>query len=515
MKKKVLIISASLAILIAYLSFEVQWAPDIPKVWDEEKLRTAQLPLVDQSVIVKQVSEEYYYKMPERIAYKNYPFYMPGREPKGYYEWLRKQEPEIIFDPVTLKTEADWIKAGESIYDLPQNLLVFDSSLIRQLPELGESWKQIGVPVTKEGIIPFVSIVVREKGKIELGDFSCGMCHNKLMPDGKLLKGGQGNYPFNKNLQSVFDMNFAAFVRSGADLKTAPASMIGMKDFLFKLLFVAPWIKHESQERLKDLDLETTIKEFQAVPAGAVHRHGSNVGSPTAIPDLFHLEERKYFDHTGAIRQRDIGDLMRYATLNQEADFLNDYEGFIPLERIQDPAKGIITRFTDEQLYALAKFIYSLKPPTNPVVYPKALLTKGELIFKEQGCVTCHTPPLYSNNKLTPVDGFEPPEDHFTKYDIFNISVETDPGLALYTRRGTGYYKVPSLIGVWNRTAFLHSGYLLNLEDLLDTNRLNADYIPTGYKPPWLKTMAVKGHEFAMELSETDKKALVAFLKSL
>jgi hypothetical protein len=137
------------------------------------------------------------------------------------------------------------------------------------------------------------------------------------------------------------------------------------------------------------------------------------------------------------------------------------------------------------------------------------------MIFKEQGCVTCHTPPLYTNNKLTPADGFEPPKDHLKKYDIFNISVGTDPTLALHTRRGSGYYKVPSLIGAWNRTAFLHNGGLANLEDLLDPKRLEPDYIPTGFKPLWLKHMAVTGHPFGLELNTADKKALVAYLKSI
>jgi len=65
----------------------------------------------------------------------------------------------------------------------------------------------------------------------------------------------------------------------------------------------------------------------------------------------------------------------------------------------------------------------------------------------------------------------------------------------LYTRKATGYYKIPSLVGVWNRTAFLHGGYLANLEDMFDPMRLDSNYIPTGYKPPWLKTMAVKGSQ--------------------
>ena len=143
------------------------------------------------------------------------------------------------------------------------------------------------------------------------------------------------------------------------------------------------------------------------------------------------------------------------------------------------------------------------------------MLARGEKVFTQAGCVTCYTPPLYTNNKLTPVNGFEPPEEHLEKYDIFNVSVETDSVSALYTRRGTGYYKVPSLRGVWFRSAFFHNGNLTSLEEVLEPKRLQLHYIPTGFKPPHLKTMPVKGHTFGMELSQPDKKALIAFLKTL
>jgi hypothetical protein len=122
---------------------------------------------------------------------------------------------------------------------------------------------------------------------------------------------------------------------------------------------------------------------------------------------------------------------------------------------------------------------------------------------------------LYTNNKLTPVNGFQPPEDHYKKYDIFNVSVETDSVSALYTRRGTGYYKVPSLRGVWFQDAFFHNGNLTSLEEVLDPKRLEPDYIPSGFKPPHLKAMAVKGHPFGLDLSDADKKALIAFMKTL
>ncbi len=127
----------------------------------------------------------------------------------------------------------------------------------------------------------------------------------------------------------------------------------------------------------------------------------------------------------------------------------------------------------------------------------------------------CHTPPLYTNNHLTPVEGFTPPEDHLKKFHILPISVGTDPNLALKTRRGTGYYKVPSLKGVWYRGPFEHNGSVATLEDWFDPGRTRDDYAPTGFRGYGVKTRAVKGHAFGLALSGKDRKALIAFLKTL
>jgi hypothetical protein len=171
-------------------------------------------------------------------------------------------------------------------------------------------------------------------------------------------------------------------------------------------------------------------------------------------------------------------------------------------------------RYSDEQLYALAKYLYSLKPPKNP--NPFDLRAKrGQEVFTQQGCAACHTPPLYTNNTLTPADGFEIPDDHRAKYAITDRPVGTDPKLALKTRRATGYYKVPSLKGVWYRGPFSHDGSVATLEDWFDPNRLRSDYVPTGFKGIGVTRRAVPGHPFGLRLSAEERAALIAFLKTL
>ena len=80
------------------------------------------------------------------------------------------------------------------------------------------------------------------------------------------------------------------------------------------------------------------------------------------------------------------------------------------------------------------------------------------------------------------------------------------------TRRGTGFYKVPSLRGVWYRNAFGHGGWADTLEEWLDPARLQDGYVPKGFHAG---PGPVKGHEFGLKLSADDRRDLIAFLKTL
>jgi hypothetical protein len=230
------------------------------------------------------------------------------------------------------------------------------------------------------------------------------------------------------------------------------------------------------------------------------------------VPDLIGVKDRIYLDRTGHVRHRSVVDLMRYSALNQGAFFYDSYGKFLSPSRLPDPSK--VERYSDEQLYALGLYIYALKPPANPNKFD-ASAARGQKIFAREGCVNCHTPPLYTNNKLSPVEGFNVPEGHANQYDALHISVGTDPNLALKTRRGTGYYKVPSLKGVWYRGPFEHSGSVLTLEDWFDPRRTRDDYAPTGFRGFGVKTRAVRGHRFGLDLMAKERKDLIAFLKTL
>jgi hypothetical protein len=479
---------------------------DIPKTWDIKAIKDFHLPPPDTSVQVTYAPEEYYNSLPEHVIYKTYPLYVREFEKSGYLDSLRKLEPEIVFDPNKLKTQEDWIKAGEVVFNWPAAFTPYND----KAPQLDSSLFRNGNgKFTREGIYPFSRYVITEKGKLLVGSLSCASCHTRVMPSGEAVPGAQGN---------VFNtVRFGNAIHSGKI--PFPVFQFGQRQLNY-----TPWAP--AGMRIVPESPQEYIQNLQKVTAGISDRQGMGYGYPFATPSLIGIKDIKYLDATGLMRHEGPGDLMRYAAFNQGMDMLTSYNGFMPggknnftelppANEWNHPFGYAGKRYSDAQLYALTQYIYSLQPPENPNKFSEATLTRGKKVFTQAGCITCHTPPLYTNNKLTPVNGFEPPEEHLKKYDIFNVSVETDSVSALYTRRGTGYYKVPSLRGVWFRSAFFHNGNLTSLEEILDPKRLQPDYVPTGFKPPHLKTMPVKGHIFGMELSEPDKKALISFLKTL
>ena len=482
------------------------FSPTIPKTWDDAAMATLEVPLADPVGSPKHVSADYYYKIQVETIDKQYPVYAPDHEPPGYLDWLKQQEPHIIWDDAghrpPLQTTADWIKAGEMVFDSVRTLGPVSFAEVRN----PSWWTTVGATPARDGTLPGYYYIILKKGQVGVGNLSCAACHTRRMPDGTIIKGAQGNFPFDR-----------ALVYAEQGVRTAPPEAVQREHLGEYELYGAPWLNPDPQARLLHMPIDQMVSVHEAIPPGVVARHRSSAFYPVQVPDLIGVKERHYLDRTGLQQHRSIVDLMRYAALNQGGDDLASFDGFIPagipsFKKLPDPASQ--SRYSDEQLYALALYVYSLRPPSNPNKFD-ALAARGQRIFDREGCAGCHTPPLYTNNKLTLAEGFTPPPGAEQKYDIMPISVGTDPNLALKTRRGTGYYKVPSLKGVWYRSMFGHSGWCATLEDWFDPRRVRDDYVPTGFKPYGAKTYAVKGHNFGLDLSAEDKKALIAFLRTL
>jgi hypothetical protein len=453
-------------------------AESIPRTWNAASLSTFEVPLAQPAFSPIQISEEAYYRLPERVLYKTYPVYHPSREPAGYQEWLKQQEPEVVFKAAEYSTPAQWIAAGELVFNAPTSFdAVFFSAADLRDPAF---FAEAGMPVGSDGTVPFARWIVRKKGVVELGSMGCATCHTRVLSDGRVVAGAPSNNPA--------DRQGARMLRKAA---AAAPQEITARLRTFARQFEAPWVTSDPNAEARTFTASQFIEAGEAIPPGVTARSRTSMLVPPQIPDLIGVQERRFLDHTGIFRHREIGDLMRYSTVAQD---VGAYAKYGPDDKPPAP-RG--SRYSDPQLYALAQFLYSLQPPPNP--NPSGpVADRGRRVFQKQGCPTCHTPPFYTNNQLVPW-----------------AKIGTDPRYTLQTRKGTGFYKVPSLKGVWYRGPLEHNGSVAALEDWFDPARLRSDYQPTGFRDFRVKQRAVPGHKFGLKLNATDKAALIAFLRTL
>jgi mono/diheme cytochrome c family protein len=479
-----------------------EWTPDIPRVWDDAALADWATPLAGLDVRPTHMSPAAYYALPEENL-RTYPVYLPGRAPQGYDQMIQAVGPQPLIEPATLKTKQDWIRAGERVFRDSVILRTFDPKLIA----MARDAQALSVVPLHDGSVNTLRWVPTKTG-LALGFANCSACHTLYLPPGNTPVPGASSFA-----STGFRNGLGGQIRAAERTLPgeAPFAMGGTIGSWLYQAYGAPWTGDPDGERLKTMT-EADLQQYVTANfrGGAVARWNGSILYPAKVPDLIGIQDRKYIDHTGTHRHRGTGDLMRYAALVSFAE-TTDFGGY---RMLAPDTTRFQTRLPDAALYAMALYVYSLEPPPNP--NPRdARAEDGEKIFQREACVSCHTPPLFTNNKLTLATGFVPPTNVPASPDVLPVSVGTDPGLALKTRKGTGYYKVPSLKGAWYRGHYLHDGAVASLEELFDPARLKDTHTPGGWRPPGVPTRAVPGHLFGLRLSALEREQLIAYLRTL
>lgn len=489
-------------------------ALDIPRVWDETALAEWATPIAGLNVRPTNMSAKDYYSMAVANE-RTYPVYFPGREPAGYWEMLQHTGPQRLIEPETLSTDAEWIRAGKRVFDEADHLHLrsLDPKLIAAVRD-PEAYKD--AEPAPDGTVPSLRWVPTVKG-VAIGFSNCSNCHVLPLPNGTRIPGapefGTGAENQDRSRGPARTLRPPLYAANGViGIGDAPfvtgSEPAGSKRYM---AFGVPWRADDINARLKTItDDEDRALNAAFRRSGGLPRWNGSLYYPTKFPDLIGIKDRKYLDHTATHAHRGIGDLMRYAALVSFADAIE----FGSYRVVPSTTTRVQARLSDEALYALALYIYSLEPPPNPNPHDEKARA-GETIFTRERCGRCHTPPLYTNNRLTLADGFTLPKDVPATLDIMPISVGTDPGLAVATRKGTGYYKVPSLKGLWYRGHYLHDGSVASLEEMFDPDRVKDTHRPGGWSLPGSGPRPIKGHEFGLRLTPTEREQLIAFLRTL
>ncbi len=293
---------------------------DVPRMWVDAEMAQLELPLPRAKYSLRPVSAEYYYRMQVRPVYRTYPVYAAGREPAGYIERLSKEAPADAFDAGSLRTEQDWIRAGELVFDAPilfeapiSMNAVHDPAFIARTGDARPAGRNHSVcPVCRP-----------EEGRRRTRQFSCGMCHTRVQADGSVIKGAQGNFPGDRAV--AFEVRRLAKTQE-------PEAALKARIQDARATFGIPWADPDPLHgKWLTRPFEEQLAIFDAIPPGVFARHRASPFAPTQLPDLIGVKNRRYLDKSGLQQHRGIVDLMRYAALNQGADDVGDYGGFIPV----------------------------------------------------------------------------------------------------------------------------------------------------------------------------------------
>jgi hypothetical protein len=480
----------------------------IPRLWDERELAGWATPVAGLGVAPGHCSEAEYYAAPVDNV-RTYPVYHPSREPPGYRAWLRSQGSQRLIEPEKLRTRAEWLAAGRRVFlELDTAILRCDDPAViaffGDAAAIDATRDAVHDAIDRDGVLLDYRWVVRADGSLAVGVPSCVGCHSRLMPDGSVLLGAPTNF----------------------DLADTPAARAILSKLLpdpppprgesFWQQYGVPWRADDPHARFRSMSDEELGRFFDedsgAPPGTTFDRFGGSPLFTTRMADLIGVGERRWLDATGTHSNRGPADVARYGILVEFADC----GAFGPHRFAPELNQRLPCRPPDEAMFALALFVESLEHPRSPQPFDERA-RRGRELFESEGCAECHPPPLFTSNELLAVEEFDPPMDDegTRRLPISTWRIDTDPGLALKTRKGTGYYKVPSLRGLWYRGLYEHSGSIATLEEWFDPRRLRDDYVPSGFRGRGVAARAVPGHRFGLDLADADKQALIAFLRSL
>jgi mono/diheme cytochrome c family protein len=224
-----------------------------------------------------------------------------------------------------------------------------------------------------------------------------------------------------------------------------------------------------------------------------------------------------------------------------------DFGRFLMASNLLTVTDTLEANRVDEQISDLLAYIYTIQPPRFPKSIDSTLVNIGKPLF-EKTCSKCHGtygvdgkyPNLLIPATIIQTDSalFKSNYQNPQFVSWFNQSwfSSGDHPAKLVPYEG---YIAPPLDGIWATAPYLHNGSIPDLESLLnstlrprywerDFNKPNYDYQRVGWtykihQKPGGNTIyntdvngyRNHGHYFGDRLSESDRKAIIEYLKTL
>lgn len=397
---------------------------------------------------------------------------------------------------------------GFGLRGVPKPIVTF---MIKNLPDtVGKGFEKYGMvadPYSPEHL-PLGFGAGAQLNGVDTLSYTCASCHFGKTPDGRFSVGlANHDYEYGKQLIAMMLTPLAAALPSQTELSPEAKTQIqphldelkangAYASLLQSLLQLTPILTSGGGVPTVDVELQRQYmswkpgtQDFIIAPVGSddlVH----TVSKIQPLLNLYTAEEM--------LAKGGHGAMLGFTGATQSFDsFL---QGFVAL------SAGDKAHYTPERLIPLKTYLMSLKAPAPARAQEPQLVATGLRIFNEHGCAACHNGPSHSSTRV------------FTFEEIGTDAALKrwgDPGLTgktnvpdVITEPLTHGIKAPRMVAMWAQKRFLHNGSVDSLEDLLCLTRMR----PTRTDEPH----GDQGHLYGcQDLSVDDKKALVAFLRSL
>ena len=190
------------------------------------------------------------------------------------------QEPEDAIRFSSLKTQEEWVRAGQVVFDGPFNPSAGQRGAATRVQRLA------AVSAPREGWVayPWVRYWVVKKGDVRAFFTKCGSCHTRVLHDGTVVPGAQGNL-------DQGDWQAALVQRGATSLEQWRYARRRQDD--------APWLSPSPAEPFLKATADEAAAFERAVIAGVRFRIGTSHLYPPKIPDLIGVADRRYLDATG------------------------------------------------------------------------------------------------------------------------------------------------------------------------------------------------------------------------
>src|SRR4051812_6527569 len=104
------------------------------------------------------------------------------------------------------------------------------------------------------------------------------MCHSRVMPDGSVVKGAQGTFPFGR----------------AEKFSPRPQLPLPLIRTFNHTLYSVPWLTPDPISWVDNMSADQILDLLQTIPPGVVSRHHTNPMNPVQVPDLIGVKDRHY-----------------------------------------------------------------------------------------------------------------------------------------------------------------------------------------------------------------------------